>query len=427
MKKLCTLLSLLLLFTACATQNPPRFIGYTQEVITPEDSENVSEIPERFDVFFRRDNVSFAMHEPSEGAYAAAWLAPGAGIRGFEYAAGMRHAVYVNEMRLGDEIDIAWLLHCIASQAAPLIIVHPPENSRLETISQFNEFTEWEFTESELTESELTESELATILAQRLGAFNLPMFIVFYPEHDLTPMEFTTAFRAARNIFLTHAPMAAFVWSAPCYTATPQHALYPGHFAADWVALPLLADWCANQGFSDVLTGLEQFYNAFHDYKPIMILPLGVSHFTRGDYSYRIDDAGAEITRIYNALQNFPRVGLIAYADAFTLTRMYNNDFSVSRETNLIQSYGEAASHLLPTLNHRDHAETHRWVRSTHHGYLYQNQLYISLHTAENELQLPTTPHQISQINEQLFIPADVIRKIFACFDLQIIFVDNSP
>ncbi|MCL1878715.1 MAG: hypothetical protein FWF80_07645 [Defluviitaleaceae bacterium] len=402
MKKLLAL-TLFILLTACATDNPPRFIGYTQDILLLESEENGGETePLAFDVFFRREGVNFAMYEPTEGAYAAAWISPDAGIRGFEYAAGMRHAVYVNEVYLGDDIDIAWLLHCISSLATPMFVVHPPENADV---------------------MDIPEIELAIILAQRLGSFNMPMFVVFYPEHDLMPAEFTILFRMVRNAFLAHAPTAAFVWAAPCYSATPQSAFYPGHFAADWVALPLLADWCAEEGFTDVMTGFEQFYAAFQEYKPIMVLPLGVSHFTRGDYSYRINEAAAEIGRIYAALENFPRVGLIAYADVLTLSRMYSDDFSVSREINLIRAYGEAASGLLSSLSQIPE-ENSRWVRSAHRGYFFDDEIFISKHTLENELQIPTTLHQPAQFDNEVLFPADVIRKnIFACQTRRVIFI----
>lgn len=360
-----------------------------------------------FEVFFRSENAVFGMYEPAEGAYAAAWLVPGAGIRAFEYASGMRHAVYVSEIFLGDELDVSWLLHCITSLATPMFIVHPPENPEL---------------------GEISEMELTAMLARRLGSFNLPMFVVFFPEHDFMAAEFVHLFRAARNVFAVHAPHAAFVWAAPCYTATPWNAFYPGHNAVDWVALPMLAEWSAEGGFTEVLPGFERFYDAFHEHKPIMVLPLGVSHFTRGDYTYRIDGAAAEIARIYAALANFPRVGLIAYADAFTISRMYRDDFSVSFEPNLILAYGEAVSGLVSSLE-RGTEENSRWVRSAHRGYFWDENIFISPLTLETELQIPTPPHQLAELNNQLWIPADVIRRknIFACEARRVIFVDNLP
>ncbi|MCL2357210.1 MAG: hypothetical protein FWC70_08665 [Defluviitaleaceae bacterium] len=404
MKKLfaiCTFLILILL-TGCATDNPPRFITYSQEAERTDGEGDAFAEPVAFDVFFRRENANFSMYEPAEGTYAAAWLSPDAGIRGFEYAAGMRHAVYVNEVYLGDDIDIAWLLHCIASNATPLFVVHPPDNPAV---------------------ADIDEIDLATILAQRLGSFNVPMFVAFYPEHDLPPREFVALFRGMRNAFLTHAPQTAVVWVTPCYTSTPQSAYYPGHFVTDWVAVPLLADWSPEKGFRDVMPGFRQFYTAFSEHKPIMILPLGVSHFTRGDYSYRIAGASEEILRIYSALENFPRLGLIAYADSFTITRMYSDDFSVSRETGLIRAYSLAAARLLPTFE-RDNRENSRWIRSAHHGYFFDNELFISPQTLETELRIPT-PAQTLEINNQIFASAALLsQNTFACQTRNIIFIE---
>jgi hypothetical protein len=268
--KILVSLILLLILAGCATENNPSHIigtprrsinvAYEEatEVYKAEESE-----PQQFAVLFREDannTTRYAMFEPSEGAYLAAWLSPDAAIRRFEYNAGKKHAVYIAEMYLCGEIPLTWLLHCIASLSTPMLIIHPPI-----------------YPDDELPVEQIVD------IAQRLGSFNLPMFITFFPEHDFPAAEFTTIFRIARNAFITHAPQIAFVWVAPSYTATPQTPFYPSHNIVDWVALPLMACWTAENGFTDVISQLEVFYNSFSNYKPIMILPLGVSHFTRGD------------------------------------------------------------------------------------------------------------------------------------------------
>ncbi|MCL2200151.1 MAG: hypothetical protein FWB80_14660 [Defluviitaleaceae bacterium] len=373
-------------------------------------AEDVS--PQAFTIFYRVE-TSAAMYEPVEGIYLAAWLSESTGIREFEYAAGKRHAVFVNEMELGEELPISWLLHCIASLATPMLIIHPPTNPDL---------------------YDIPEVELLIYLAQRLGSFNLPMFIVFYPDetHTRMPAEYTLLFRQARNTFHAHAPMAAFVWVAPSYTATPSSSFYPGHFAVDWVALPLLACWDYEKGFTDVLDNFETFYHSFHRHKPIMVLPLGVSHFTRGDYRYRIHQAAAEIAHIYKALQNFPRLGLIAYADNFTLNRVYRDDFSISVEPQLMVAYSHAITpdHFLQSLERNDtqNAERPNWVRSAHHGYIWEERIYIPIQTITAELSLHA-PRQTIEINYSTVTDSRRIseKKITACFHNRVIYVDNLP
>jgi len=415
MKKIFLLLLLLFSLTACMTENPPQIIG-TPRVHGGFIHETMAEDiiyeeigPQPFTVLYRRENMKFEMYEPPEGVYIGAWLSPETTIRMFEHEADKRHAVYVNEINLGEEIDISWLLQCIASRATPLFIVHPPDNPGIDDIPT---------------------ADLVVYMAQRLGSFNLPMFIAFFPEeHGMMPAEYTLFFRQARNIFLTHAPMAAFVWVAPSHTATSQNPFYPGDNAVDWVALPLLAEWDAENCFTDILGNFNTFYNSFHEHKPIMVLPLGVSHFTRGDYTYRLNQAAMEISRVYDALQNYPRVGLIAYADAFTLSRAYRDDFSVSIEPQLISAYSNAiyGENFLQLIEKTTN-ETTRWARSAYHGYIWEDRIYISTNTLENEILI--MPHrQIIEINENSFVDSRRIsgKIITVCPVRRVIYVDNTP
>ncbi|MCL2456216.1 MAG: hypothetical protein FWD19_01550, partial [Defluviitaleaceae bacterium] len=211
----------MIFFAGCATENPPQFTGsplfqsgFLHETIAEEKTETG---PSEYTVFFRAEN-NFAPYEPDEGAYIGAWLAPDAAIRVFEHQTEKRHAVFVNEINLDDEIPITWLLHCIASFTTPLFVVNPSE------------------------ESEIPELELVARLAQRLGSFNLPMFVAFFPEtSNFMPAEYTLIFRQARNIFSAHAPMVSFVWVAPEISSTQKNPYFPGENNLDWVAVKLFS------------------------------------------------------------------------------------------------------------------------------------------------------------------------------------------
>ena len=349
------------------------------------------------------------MYEPTEGAYLAAWLSPDMPLRTLEELTGKRHAVYVHEMFLGDEIPFSWLLQCMATMATPLLIIHPPADPEA---------------------MELPVSYLVVNLANHLGSLNLPMFVAFYPPgHGIMAAEYTTTFRMARNAFHAHAPMAAFVWVSPTHVATPTNTFYPGHNFVDWVALPLLATWDAEDCYVDILSQLETFYGAFHQHKPIMILPLGISHFTRGDYTYRIHQAAAEITRIYEAIQAFPRVGLVAYADAFNLHHAYTDDFSISIERQLLAAYADVISsdNFLSSLE-RNAAAIPKWTRSIYHGYAYDDRIYISIHTLQEELSTPA-PRQTAQINDATFAEAYhlLTMELSVCHALRVIYVEKTP
>ena len=407
MRKLLLLCALLLL-AGCATDTPAQITG-TQHTrfhrgITPEPEEASYEeaLPIATPVLFSRDAGGLSMFEPHEGAYLGAWLSPETTIREFEQQTGKRHAVFVHELALDDDIPISWLLHCIASQATPLLIIHPPS-----------------------PDNHTPTPELIELTAQRLGSFNLPMFIAFYePGHGLTPAEYLFYFRYARSSFLTYAPMAAFVWIAS--SPSISDPFFPGKNAVDWIAVPLFASWCTTNGFRDILSDFETYYHALSSYAPLMVLPLGISHFARGCYAFRLREAGAEIERIYQALRTFPRLGLVVYGDTFKLARSLTDDFSITIEPELMQAYRSAIAnrHFLSSLQ-RENTHTTRLARSLHHGYIWEDRIYINTHTLR-ELNI-TIPRQTVEINGSTFADAANVARnaVKICTNRRVIIVDN--
>ncbi|MCL2456439.1 MAG: hypothetical protein FWD19_02680, partial [Defluviitaleaceae bacterium] len=184
-----------------------------------------------------------------------------------------------------------------------------------------------------------------------------------------------------------------------------------------------------NTPFSnEILEKFENFYANFCDIAPIMILPLGVSHFTRGEYIYRLDETADEIFRLYDALKNFPRLGLIIYGDAFTLARAYSDDFSVSIEEKLISGYARAISHekFFSTLIKNNSAEKTKFFRSKFRGMVWQDRIYIPVETLENEMKLSS--RQTISVDGKIFVESRRInKKIFLCDENRIIFLEDTP
>jgi len=347
------------------------------------------ELNEIIPVLFRTGNVPRAKYEPLEGAYLGAWLDGDESLRMFEYQAEKRHTVYVHEMRIGDDVPTNWILHCIAAMATPLFVIHPMSSYDMDYGIPAEELI---------------------YLARQLGSFNLPMFIAFHPPgHGMAPAEFNNLFRYARSVFLLHAPQAAFVWVAPNTEATPQSPFYPGHDAVDWVGASLLAGRCKEGKTPDILAKFEPFHNAFQAHKPIMILPLGISHFSRGDYNFRISETVAELHQTYEALRNFPRVGLIVYADSFSLSPSTQDDFSISGESRLMNAYRDvvACEHFLSRLE-TNVPPSPIWVRSEFLGYYREGDAYVNIRTLENELRI-APPRQQEEINGQNYANIQVI------------------
>jgi len=390
-KKLLLLFFCIFLLTACVTDSPAPITGIPRsrslEASTVEQPYNEpiykeESPPVPLAILHQIKNAQHGIYEPSDGIYLAAWLESHLHMRNFINQAGQNHAVFVQDIHLGDDIPVNWVLQCISVLATPLLVVLPP-----------------------VEETDMPIGNKITQLAQRLGAFQLPMFVAFYPassSHNMTPAEYAVIFRYARALFLEYAPLVAFVWVAPTVNSTARNPFFPGHHAVDWVGVSLFARR-DNYGFAeDIVENFEFFYNSFSTHHPIMVLPLGVSHFSRADHSYHMTEAAEELLRVYQALESFPRVGLVAYADAFGISPTSNDDFAISIESYLMAAYAKATAsdHFLRQLE-RD-AYGPRWVRCTFAGYYWNGAVFVDVETLHN-ISLPI-PRITIEINERNFV-----------------------
>jgi len=425
---------IILLLAGCATGNPAPIVGsppgrtvdrQAQAASTENELDLAEPEPIPFAVLYRREQIGRAMYEPAEGVYLGAWLRPDTPIRTFENQTGRRHAVYVHEMQLGDEIPINWLLQCMASLTTPLFIVHAPSPQTGLIVGHFDD-DDYNYNDEISMDSQIVS------LAQRLGAFNLPMFVAFFPPgHNMPAEEYTLWFRYARAVFLAYAPLTAFVWVAPGLASTPDSPFYPGHDSVDWVGVSLLAGRDAEGLTHDILQSFEPFYMAFNQHMPIMLLPLGISHRSHATFEYNLECASDEISRVYNALgTSFPRVGLVAYGDAFIIGPDAYNDFSITLEHELIEAYKNAIEpgSFLSALDKDatgSFARRVRWARSAFHGYYYDGTIYLDVNTLSREL-AASVPRATTEINGSQFAEAGRItgRDVTHCEQRRVIFVE---
>jgi len=396
-KKFLAIFMLALIFlTSCVTDSPAPIHGIpsartrgVSHVSYDEPATYDPNLPIPIAVLHSTENHNHGIYEPTDGIYLGAWLMPNESKRDFVNKAG-RHAVFVHEMHLCEDVPAMWLLHCMAVHAVPLFMIHPPLEDDCETPI----------------------GDKITCLAERLSAFNLPMFVAFYPPgHGLIPAEYSVIFRYARAIFLSHAPQIAFVWVAPNVYQTIRNPFFPGSDAVDWVGVPLFSlhnDVCAVETFA-------AFYQGFQAHHPLMVLPLGVSHFTVAGHSYQISEAAAEISRMYQAMAGFPRVGLVVYGDTFGFIPNIRDDFSITVEPDLMAAYSRAISngHFIPMLEQSPSHEP-RWVRSNFMSYFWEGRMYINVETLR-ELSIPL-PRTTIEIGEGEFADSGNISGIIFTF-----------
>jgi len=394
-----SLAAILITLSSCATDQPATITGVPQSrainrtaATGPHTATVANEnLPTPIAALHYAENATRGFYEPQDGIYLGAWLLPGYQNRDFTSRAGQDHAVFAYEMTLCEELPFTWLLQNMADRATPLFVINPPLHD------------------------DVPIGDMLAALAQRLGMFNLPMFIVFYPPgHELVPAEYSVVFRYARAVFLRYAPQAAFVWMAPNVMSTIRNPFFPGSDAVDWVAVSLLTERDESGYLPDTFETFAPFYHMFEAHHPIMILPLGVSHFSQLTHSYHLSCAATEIKRVYQTLSSFPRVGLVVYGDAFGFVRDTRDDFAISIEPELMQAYGKAITNelFLPTLSRQTGGQTGRWVRSPHMGYYFDGEFFVDIETLQ-DLSLPLP--QTVEINGRYFANIKNIGNISHC------------
>jgi len=389
LKKIFPLILALFFLTGCAVNMPSPITGTpvsrssTQQVLDDVmEAFETSNDPLPLPILHNMTITEKEMFEPSTGAYIGAWLSHDMPIRLFQHSANKQHAVFVHEMFLGETVPETWLLENIAAMSTPFIVL---------------QFDEWRLQEN-IFDAIIT-------LAEDLGRFNLPLFLAFFPPgHDLRPSEYNIIFRFARSVFLNHAPQVAFVWVAENYNSTPENTFYPGHDVVDWVAVSLLAERDVSGEKLDIFAKLQTFHSNFQAHKPISILPLGISHFKRGDYYFYVDETADAILNTYELLRSFPRVGMIVYGDVLAISPQNSNDFSISNDPLLFTAYQEAINHEFFLSNINTNSEpSPTWLRSSYHGYFWEDNIYISTLFLENVKKM-TPLRGVREINGEGYV-----------------------
>ena len=271
-------------------------------------------------------------YEPVYGAYLGAYVLANPEIEfdisQFEEAVGRMGAIGIRHYQLGDPFPDKWLLECLAKKKAPHIVVTPGSMSRP-------------------YDKEILE---ATALKFK-NTYGIPAFIEFYPSpKDYgNPGEYISYFRLAKEIFAQHAPNVAFIWSVDMEEVYDSMIYYPGDDYVDWVGISMYFPIYKNhKKYSvDIYEKLDYFYSMYQDRKPIMISKLAVSHYSKEDHTFYINEASNIINQIYSSIPDkYPRIKAVNYIDLDNIKIApddtgYDN-FMVSTEPKITNMYKEA-------------------------------------------------------------------------------------
>jgi hypothetical protein len=312
--------------------------------------------PVPYTVLYETPDLTRALYEPSAGCYTGVLTSPDEDLR--EYNEFFTHEVYVTDYDADGDggVPAEFILSCIAAQVTPMFIIRASEEGGL--INQMYEAANW------------------------LGAYNIAMFVALLPvEPDMTlaAEEYRVYYREARSLFNRLAPMAAAVWLADDEVENADE-YYPGDDAVDWVGFTCHSGFENGALTGDIIEKLDGFYMTYQEEKPVMLCPCGVGYFSDVDYKYYIDEAAAELRRIYSTVRDtYPRVKLMAITDVNLIGSGGHFNYSFSQNEELSGAYIEAIddSYFNVTLNVNGGDDLYGWLRGNEAAYFLDERPYI--------------------------------------------------
>lgn len=245
-------------------------------------------------------------------------------IKSFEDMTG-EHDIYVYHMEAEEDFPLSFVINCVAKDKIPYIV-----------ISQSGEAKNFDY------------SALSN-MAKDFGRFDVPMLVGFYPKSvakQYDSKEYIEYFRTARDMFNKYAKKVDFVWSIYSENVLFAQEYYPGDDFVDWVGLEVYEDIDEN-GIIKAESDIELFVDKFQDKKPIL-LNVAVAHYSTLDYKYYVNEAVAEIERLYSMPKKYSAIKAINYMD-FNQSALYGGggvkfNYLLTDNDDILSAYREAVA-----------------------------------------------------------------------------------
>lgn len=356
------------LLISCKTTNELHNEANISEEVLLVQSADKNKIP--YTVFIETNDYKLAKYEPKKGAYLGAYVLSNKQINfeidSFEKLVDKKHALYVYNLKLGDEFPIDWVLSCIARMKTPSIFITPPNN--------YNMY----------------DKKLLEKTAKQFSLFDIPIFVHFYPSpstNNYDAQSYKEFYKEAYRIFKQYAPNVAFVFTIKNLEVVDYKMYYPGDNFVDWVGLNIyekIEDKEIVFG-DDIFSSIDFFYYTFQKVKPIMISQFAVSHYNNATNTYYAKEAKEEISRVYdNIINNYPRIKAISYLDIDTVILKSDDNmkdnFSITENSTVLEQYKSVIQNesFLKILENNAKIPNNELMKSPFNMYKIENEFFIS-------------------------------------------------
>jgi hypothetical protein len=180
----------------------------------------------------------------------------------------------------------------------------------------------------------------------------------------------------------------------------------------DWVGLSVLVLRTVDGPSVDIEEVLAPVHQHFQHHKPIMLLPVGISHFSRARYVYYMEETMEEIRQLYAALPGFPGVKAIVWFDRLRYGSQWDT-LSITREHEILRAYAQAVAdvYFISAFPPTGTGSVQKKLRANNAGYYYNGLYYINIDTL-NELNINYSG-EVTERDSRLYAPATLLGVTF--------------
>ena len=281
----------------------------------------------RTDVYLEKE-TALGPYEPLEGVYVGAYVEHNQETDGemkqYEALMGKDQAFRVFQYSKSGDITSRQILECIANHQVPYIKILPNTSYDLMAIYY--------------------------MIGDLNTRYQTPIFIELFPVSNSTldPVLYTKYYEDAYKLIKRYLSDAVIVWSIDWNQVYDVAMYYPGNNMVDWVGLNVsMPKYKSGSTYQPDVEGIIDFwYKTFQADKPMLLSTLAISHFSRIDHTYTIEDTKNKLTYFYETLvSNYPRIKGILYGDVdmYQVSSKGTEDYRLTSQEKL----SSHLSHLL--------------------------------------------------------------------------------
>jgi hypothetical protein len=276
------------------------FGGCSQKHIYDDQTVSLNEVSKRdIDMeLYVREDTKLGKYEPFSGIYLGAYVEKNKDINKdiltFEEITGHTQTFKVFQYTLEEGLSSQEILKCMAQRKVPYIKL--------------------------LLGKDFDLSPLYRMISDIKASYNVPIFIELFPlSGRLTDsIAYKETYQRAYEVVKKYLEQAVVVWSIDDSRLYDMPLYYPGDEFVDWAGINIYIPQYKNgmRYTADHEEAVDFWYKSFQKTKPMMISSLAISHFSRVDHTYTLQDAQNKLGLFYKEILSvYPRIKGVLYID----------------------------------------------------------------------------------------------------------------